>query len=395
MKLKSAENGQTLVLTAICMTVITGFVGLGVDVGLLFHAKRNLQIAADAAATAAALDYHYNGSVTSAQSAGQAAATANGVTNGSGGATVTINCPPASGPSIGDGITCKGFAEALVEQPTQTFFMGAFGFGSVQISARGVAGLAAGGGCVYAVNPLGSGIQASGGSSNISVPTCKVYDDSSLSLSGGSSVDAKSINVVGSTSLGGGSTTSPSPNTISSFPDPLAFVQAPTVPGSCTAVINNTSGTYSQGCYSSITVSSGNTVNFSPGLYVVNGNMTVQGGTVTGTGGVTFYVTGQVKFQGASSSTDLTAPTSGEYKGILFFQSRTDSQQFQFTGGSGGTIEGIIYAPDAQILFSGGSVGTLEADLIGGSLDITGGSALGNYNALNPDNPLSNVVLAE
>ena len=394
MRLKRAEEGQTLVLTAICMTMITGFVGLGVDVGLLFHAKRNLQIAADAAATAAALDYHYNGSVTSAQAAGQAAATANGVTNGTGGAVVTINCPPASGPNVGDGSTCKGFTEALVSEPAQTFFMGAFGFGSVQVSARGVAGPQAGGGCVYAVNPSGSGIQETGGSSNINVPTCKVYDDASLSLSGGSYVDGKAIYVVGSTSLSGGSTTSPAPTTISSFSDPLAFVQAPTIPGSCTNVINNTSGTYSQGCYSSITVSGGDTVILNPGTYIVNGNLTIQGGTITGTG-VTFYVTGQVKFQGTSSSTNLTAPLTGEYKGILFFQSRTDTQQFSFTGGSGGTIEGIMYVPDAQLLFSGGSVGTLEADLIGGSLDITGGSALGNYNLANPDNPLSTMVLVE
>ena len=78
MKQRRNENGQALVMTALSMVVMLGFMALATDVGLLFHSKRNLQIAADAAATAAALDYLYNGSATSAVSAGQAAAAANG-----------------------------------------------------------------------------------------------------------------------------------------------------------------------------------------------------------------------------------------------------------------------------------------------------------------------------
>jgi uncharacterized membrane protein len=81
MEIRSGERGQALVLTAFSVVALVGFVALATDVGVLFRAKRNMQIAADAAATAAALDYLYNGSVSSAKTAGQAAATANGVTN--------------------------------------------------------------------------------------------------------------------------------------------------------------------------------------------------------------------------------------------------------------------------------------------------------------------------
>ncbi len=110
MKMRESERGQALVLVAFCAVVLIGFAALATDVGVLFRAKRNMQIAADAAATAAALDYLYNGSVSSAKTAGQAAAAANGVTNGSGGATVVINDPPASGPNAGT----SGFFEAIV-----------------------------------------------------------------------------------------------------------------------------------------------------------------------------------------------------------------------------------------------------------------------------------------
>ncbi len=57
-----------------------------------------LQIAADAATTAAALDYLYNGSGMSAQTAGYNAAIANGYTTGTLRKTVTVNVPPVSGP---------------------------------------------------------------------------------------------------------------------------------------------------------------------------------------------------------------------------------------------------------------------------------------------------------
>jgi uncharacterized membrane protein len=46
------ESGQSLVLIVLCMTVLTGFLGLAIDVGLLYRTKQNAQIAADAAAVA-------------------------------------------------------------------------------------------------------------------------------------------------------------------------------------------------------------------------------------------------------------------------------------------------------------------------------------------------------
>ena len=68
------ESGTVLVLSALLMTALLGFVALATDVGLLLHAKRDMQIAADAAAIAGALDYKYNGSTSSAKTAACAAA---------------------------------------------------------------------------------------------------------------------------------------------------------------------------------------------------------------------------------------------------------------------------------------------------------------------------------
>ena len=59
MKIREDQSGQVLVLAALAMTALMGFMALATDVGILFRARRNRQIAADAAAVAGALDYLY------------------------------------------------------------------------------------------------------------------------------------------------------------------------------------------------------------------------------------------------------------------------------------------------------------------------------------------------
>ena len=91
-----------------------------------------MQIAADAAAVSGAVDYLYNGSTSSAISAAKAASSTNGVTDGTGGATVTISIPPADGPNAGN----ASFVESQVYQPEKTLFMGMFGYKKMTVAAR-------------------------------------------------------------------------------------------------------------------------------------------------------------------------------------------------------------------------------------------------------------------
>jgi hypothetical protein len=81
MRNRSGENGQVIVLVLLSMGLLLGVLALAIDVGVLFRAKRNVQIAADAAAFAGALDYYYNGSDATAESRGALAAEANGMTS--------------------------------------------------------------------------------------------------------------------------------------------------------------------------------------------------------------------------------------------------------------------------------------------------------------------------
>src|SRR5271157_4037301 len=106
MRKRNQEAGNILLLTALSLTVLMGFVGLAVDMGMLRYDKRLQQTAADAAAIAGANNLAYSGW----QAGGQSAAVANGFTDSSGnnlasctGAAigtvcVEIDSPPVDGP---------------------------------------------------------------------------------------------------------------------------------------------------------------------------------------------------------------------------------------------------------------------------------------------------------
>ena len=106
------ESGQTLVLTALCMTILIGCMAIALDVSLLFRAKRKVQIAADAAAIAAGLTYYHGGNNTQITAAANNAATANGITNIN---QVTVNLPPANGSHTG-----TSYVEVVIKQPNAT-----------------------------------------------------------------------------------------------------------------------------------------------------------------------------------------------------------------------------------------------------------------------------------
>lgn len=406
-----ACDGQALFVVALSMIVLLGFLGLAIDVGILFHQHRVVQSAADAAAIAGAWELE-DPSVTAASitAAGQAAAAQNGVTSGTNGAVITVNNPPSLGPHTGAENTAH--VEALVSQPTSTVFIQLFHPGPMNVTARAVGELAPSTGCIFTLGTSGTDLTISSGSAYINAPQCGVYDastsGSALSLSGGSYINAKTIRIVtpgsysfsgGSSTYNSGSYTSPKtnptlPKSTSPFSDPLANLPTPSTSPCTSTIISN--GNYSQGCFAGLSVPAGKVATLSPGLYVINGNFTVSGGGTLNGSGVTFYVTGAVTFSGGSSSSNLSAPTTpGPYSGVLFFQSRTDTQKFTFSGGSGGGIAGILYVPAAELDFSGGSSGIMNVDLISKTLNITGGSQIGNYSVQFPTSALSKITLVE
>ena len=388
--------------------VLLAAMALAVDVGVLFRAKRNLQIVADAAATAGTQNLNFG---LSASTAAQAAATRNGVTNGVGGAVVTVYSPPNDGPNT----SCASCVEVIVSEPNPTAFVGMItGTNSVTVSARAVGGTSAGKGCVYALNTTGQAIDDTA-SGNISLPSCGILDNSSSNTSnnealvntGSGTITASSIQVVGGYSQSHPGTISPTPIT-GSIPvsDPLSGLVAPTFSvASCLSDphVNSTTtiGPASSGgtiCYNGLTISAGSgTVTLNPGIYVINGKLSFTGSAaVTGTG-VTFYLpsNGDQLSMTESGPVTLSAPTSGTYNGILFYQDRSDTTGMTISASGASTFKGIIYGKKANLSLSGSAGTNFYASVVVGSISFTGSLNMQDYSLVNSGEPLRSPLLVE
>jgi len=260
---------------------------------------------------------------------------------------------------------------------------------------------------------------------------CGILDESSnpdgLNVSGGSTVNVAAISLVATsyTGVGGGSTVNPTPVTgVAPVTDPFANLAAPSpcassggCPGGAACNFTNfhpgsstitTAGVYCGG----IQVSGGNTLTLGPGTYILEGGgIQVNGGNLIGTGGVTFYNTypagnpGQYKniAINGGSSTDLVAPTSGTYKGILFFQDRsaalpasTSNNQESVTGGSSAIFTGALYFPNSPLVFSGGSEVTPEsATLFAYTITLSGNTVLNVGSVSSQTTPITTTRLYE
>jgi Flp pilus assembly protein TadG len=394
MKILRDESGQTLILVALALTCVLGLVGVATDVGLLFHFKRNLQIAADSAAVAGALQLKLNSANVS--SAAMAAAAKNGISSG-----LIVNNPPSSGPHS----TSAAYVEVIITQSEPLFFAKVLGLTSISVAARAVATNGASNGCMYTLGTSGTGILMNG-TVDLSAASCSIIDDSSngssaLLANGTVTLAAKSIGVVGGVTNNGGNSITPTPVTgIVPVSNPLSFLTPPANPGGCTsALFNGSGGTLSQGCYSGITINGSNiVVTLSTGTYFITGSFIVNGSNVTVNGtGVTIYLaSSSASFTDNGNTTlNLSAPTSGALNGILFYQNPSDTNTLTINGSSTSSLKGIFYAPTANLVVNGSGSTDFYTAFVVGSLIFNGTGTLLDYASINAASPLTSTTLVE
>jgi hypothetical protein len=423
MKRMRDESGQTVILVALCLTCILGFVGFATDVGVLLHAKRNLQIAADAAALAGANEINID--ATKIQAAGQAASAQNGFTDGSNGVSAAINNGPLHGPHAGD----ASYVEAIVTQSQPTFFMKLFSFSSMPVAARAVAfnGASNGFGCLTALNQTAPKAIELQGNFTVDAPGCQVIDDSkdpcALQFTGSAgNLTAGSVGVVGP-ALGGsqgvcGFPTDSTPVPVTGVPqasDPLASTYHSLTAaqiGSCAAPPSGNTWGSSGGtvladgskvfCYSG-NISIGNNVTMMPGTYVFTGSLGLQGhGSLAGTN-VTIYLAapnGNMNMGGSGTSTlgPLSAPSSGPYQNVVIYEEPADTNPVNLEGTPISNLSGIVYLPSAQLQLGGNGTlnQTLNVDLVVNTLYDFGNATVNITDFSTTHNtPLHTIALVE
>jgi Flp pilus assembly protein TadG len=382
--LRRDRNANVTVLTALTAPILVGFVGLAIDASTWSNAKSSVQGAADQAALSAATAAMAGGS--SIQNEVTSVAKLNGYANGVNGAVVTYTELTTGAYTT----TAPGY-QVVITQSQNLYFSSIFLSTPPTVSGRSVA-KASTPPCILALGTSGAGIAASGGSTTISATKCDVDVDSSsasaLTLSGGSSLTATDLNIMGSYQTSGGSyiggTTKINPNTSVKNPYNLSV---PTFSG-CdqTNYGTSVSATISPGVYcGGISVNGGSShLTINPGTYIINGgSFNVSAGSVSGSG-VTIVLTNKTGTWGivnvsGGGTLNLSAPSSGTMQGVVIFMDpNAPSQTNYISGGSNLSIVGSVDLPSQILNFSGGSsTGTSCLQLIAASFVFSGGSSLG------------------
>jgi len=360
------RSAGVLVILAIALPMLIGIAGLVLDTSILFAAHRNLQSAADAAATAAAMTIYQGGSVAQAQAT---ATTAVQGDNSLPDATVALSVPPASGPYAGN----SSYAQVVVTRKASTFLIQVLGGSSIQtIQATSTAGAqaATAGGAICLLDPNPPGITVNlapvaplsltlppilGGLQVLGLGQLQVsgavldnnqwggvdqngnpagsgpappYAASCTPLVSLTNVAAQDIRVVGGVdnphNFGSINAGQPSPLRCNALPvpDPFSGVPAPTMAADSKNVVGTTYGgvtviglpllpakVFNPGVYDWIEIVSGS-VTFNPGVYIIRSvnpitqvALNVIAGTVTANG-VTFYITNTANYSPASGAPD-------------------------------------------------------------------------------------------
>jgi Flp pilus assembly protein TadG len=450
LRMLSEEDGSILVLASLCMVVLLSILGFAIDVGHLRQVRRQLQTAADAAALAAAIEVPVCGNspnCSTMQSAAQSALTENNLTatttltncSGTPGSAVTLTinnpaCSVATDPNLGK----SNYVEAVVSEPVPTYFGALVGMSSITVSARAEGASGVAGPCIYALAPTGAAIVIVAGV--IVKSTCGIVDESTstnaLSCVVGAFLYAPSIQVSGG-SQGLLCLATSTPNTYVPAPsphDPLAYLSAPT--GANNACGTSTSSpyygssnpvnlllggnaTFNPGVYCggiSLTASLLSNITFNPGTYILRDKAgflgVTQGGlnlslsalsTITGNG-VTFYNEGPTTgfsviepvtggLVASIANVNLTAPSSGTYSGILFFQAHgvTATGNFLANLDTSSKLQGAVYLPDAPVNYGVSAISSSYNFLVAKDIDlnVAVASSFGNdYSSLAGGSPL-------
>ncbi|HEY9163607.1 MAG TPA: TadE/TadG family type IV pilus assembly protein [Magnetovibrio sp.] len=378
-----SETGSIALMFALMLPVLFGIIGLGMEVGVWFKERRQLQTIADAAAVSAAIENAYGASSAEILAAATQEATLNGFDATTD--TITYIGTPTSGAYIGD----TAYIEVKINRQLETILSQVFYSLSPSTIARAVASTTGDQeACVLALSTTAmNSVYVNGAGSTVSMEGCSLVANSNDSTKAinvqNGTLESECLSAVGGISGEANITTNCSAPVSggAAVTDPFAAVDVPTYTGcdqdphGAGAYTPADGETLTEGVYcGGLSFSSDNTVHMAPGTYVINkGDFTVNGGAIITGDNVTIILTsstgtgyGTITFNG-NANVDLSAPTTadttgaiqGDYIGMLFYQDRnggsSSSLDAKLTGGSSTELAGAVYLPNNSITFNGGN----------------------------------------
>ena len=356
---KAANMAVMFGLTA---PVVVGAIGLGVETGYWYYKDRGLQTAADTAAYAATVEKRSGGSASKIRDVALLEAVEQGFDADNG--SIVVNSPALSGNYRDD-----RSVEVLLSIAVPRLFTGLFLQEDILISARGVGHYDdAGKACALALAPEDANALDFSGNSVTMLNDCGLMSnslsDSAVRVSGASDLTVPCIVSAGGVVEGGTINMTDCNEPVTQAPpaiDPYASLAKPEVSGACQSFPSGSGvAVLAPGRY----CGGGNirgTLALSPGVYVVDGgNVRINASaSLTGTG-VTLYFTNDATIDiNGSANLTLSAPTSGPYRGMLFWGDSSNSTSvIKFNGNASSSLTGVIYFPSAETEFLGSFSGS-------------------------------------
>lgn len=353
------DKGNVAVITALCMPLMIGGAGLGVETGYWYYEQLHLQQAADAAAYAAALE-HYQGNTTEMLSSATAAAEANSYDADTD--TIVMANPSAS--FAGNQRT----VDITLTRTIPRAFTAIFNDAPIQMAVKATAKYEPNSdACLLALDKAAANAIWIHGNASMNISGCVVsansLSDTAITAAGSSNSSVPCMSTAGDVSLNSNvHFTACTEAATGQLPvaDPYAGITIPSPSASCTAWSGkaHTAGTYSAGCNTNGIKINNTGHTLAAGTYIFDGvNVQINGGGGLSslTGGVTLvFVNGATVTMNGNADIQLAAPTTGPYAGMLYMGDRTGTPtKSTFNGTATSRMYGTAYFPNDNVEFAG------------------------------------------
>ncbi len=374
-KQKLSESGQALIIIALAAIVLFGFTALAIDGSAKFSDRRHAQNAADTAVLAGGLAKVKGDNQWKLAALNRAAS--NGYSNNLTTNTVTVQACDENGSNCGPYAGKSDYIKVVIVSHVNTYFARIIGINQTHnvVESLAMSKKTYSGGPLYSgssiwstkssgscngtpnksISTFGSGeLQLYGGGMGSAMP-----DGSCIDFSGGNTQIHKEDPNCGD--LVTAASSIPNAN-LKSLYDPdkcsdivynASFDQPPAdLAITCSGNATKSGSSMSPGNYTGSFPPSGVTT-LQAGTYCINGDFTLNNKQkLTGTGVTIVMNSGLIKWNGTSEA-KLTAPTSGDYKGLLIYYPPGNHSNLDLDGSGNVTLTGTVLAQNASCFFAG------------------------------------------
>ncbi|RST30868.1 hypothetical protein HMF7854_08455 [Sphingomonas ginkgonis] len=403
-KLFGHERGNVLAIAAACLPLIVGAAGLSVDTIQWTLWKRQLQRAADSAAIAGVYDRQANAGSTSNVSR---TITRDLALNNETWMSLLTGYPTITYPANAGIQTNQVNVSLAIQQPLP--FSSLFVDAPVITANATAAGIMLGDPCILALDPTAGSAVYFSGNAEVKMPDCPVFSDSAATnaaiAKGSSAVTAKSVGAVGGIQQSNNFSVKAYYPYSASVPDPYADVvpvasemhctTAELDEGTSTSTIGTGTGQYN--CFSALSVKSNKSLtipsSYTGPIYINGGSIDFKGDftcaactiVLTNSSTSTAATIGNITAN-ASANVNITAPTSGTYKGLAIYQDRraVDCNNCnKINGNSSSLITGAMYFPKQELQYNGtGNTSAVCAKFVAKRITFTGNSGTNQFRGL-------------